>query len=205
MGLSIATALIGAIIFAAAATCGIAAAKVILPKLHRFDDAPPASDFPPAALIIGAALVGAAMGLRTPPLILLAITAIVVVGLVAAWYCDAKVGIIPDVFTLVPLGLVVIYGLVQMQWMVLVSAVVMFLPFGILALVSKGRGMGWGDAKLAALGGALLGVATATVALVLASFVAALAAWLKYRKRNAPIAMGPYLVAAIAAALPFTF
>lgn len=65
--------------------------------------------------------------------------------------------------------------------------------------------MGWGDAKLAALGGALLGIGPATVAFVLASFVAALAAWLKYRKRNAQVAMGPYLVAAIAATLPFNF
>jgi prepilin signal peptidase PulO-like enzyme (type II secretory pathway) len=205
MGLTIVTALIGAIVFGAAAASGIVAANAVLPKLQRFDDAPPAVDFPPAALIAGAAVIGAAIGLRTPPVILFAITAIVVVGLVAAWYCDAKVGIIPDVFTLVPLGLAVVYGLVQMQWMVLVSAAVMFLPFAVLAFISKGRGMGWGDAKLAALGGALLGVSTATVAFVLASFVAALAAWLKYRKRNAPIAMGPYLVAAIAAALPFSF
>lgn len=205
MGLTIATALIGAIVFAAAAACGIAAANAMLSKLHRFDDAPPAVDFPPAALIIGAAVVGAAMGVRTPPLVLLIVTAVVIVGLVAAWSCDAKTGIIPDVFTLAPLALVVIFGLVQQQWMVLVSAAILFIPFALLAFISKGRGMGWGDAKLAALGGALLGVSTATVAFVLASFVAALAAWLKYRKRNAPIAMGPYLVAAIAAALPFSF
>jgi prepilin signal peptidase PulO-like enzyme (type II secretory pathway) len=205
MGLSIATASIGAIIFAAAAACGIVAANAILPKLHRFDDAPPTVDFPPSALVAGAAVVGAAMGLRTPPLVLLVISAIVVVGLVAAWYCDAKTGILPDVFTLIPLALVLIVGLAQQQWMVLVSAAVLFIPFALLAFLSKGRGMGWGDAKLAALGGALLGVSTATLAFVLASFVAALAAWLKYRKRNAPIAMGPYLVAAIAASLPFTF
>jgi prepilin signal peptidase PulO-like enzyme (type II secretory pathway) len=205
MAVAIATALIGAMIFGAAATCGIVAAKAVLPKLHRFDDAPPAVDFPPAALIGGAAVIGAAMGLRTPPLDLFVLTAIVVVALVAIWYCDAKTGIIPDLFTLVPLGIVVIYGLVQQQWMVPISAAILFLPFAILAFVSKGRGMGWGDAKLAALGGALLGVSTATVAFVVASLVAALAAWLKYRSRNAPIAMGPYLVAAIAASLPFNF
>jgi prepilin signal peptidase PulO-like enzyme (type II secretory pathway) len=192
-------------IFGAAATCGIFAANVLIPKIQRFDDGPPAVDFPPAVLIGGAAVIGAVMGVRTPPMDLLVITAIVVVCLVAIWYCDAKTGIIPDVFTLVPLGLVVIYGLVQRQPMVLASALILFLPFGILAFISKGRGMGWGDAKLAALGGALLGVSTATVAFVVASLVAALAAWLKYRSRNAPIAMGPYLVAAIAASLPFNF
>lgn len=205
MGIAIASALIGAIIFGAAAACGIVAANAILPKLHRFDDAPPAVDFPPAALIAGAAVIGAITGARTPPIDLLVITAIVIVALTAAWYCDAKTGIIPDVFTLAPLGLVVVYGAFNQQWMVLFSAAIMFLPFAILAYISKGRGMGWGDAKLAALGGALLGVSGAVIAFVLASLVAALAAWLKYRRRNAPIAMGPYLVAAIAASLPFTF
>lgn len=205
MAAAFATALIGALIFGAAAACGIVAAAAMAPKLPPLEDAPAAVDFPPAGLIAGAAAVGCAMGLRMPPLVLLVITAVVVVGLVAVWYCDAKTGIIPDVFTLVPLGIVVAYGLSQQEWMVLISALVMFVPFGILALVSKGRGMGWGDAKLAALGGALLGIGSATVAFVLASFVAGLAAWLKYRRRNAPIAMGPYLVAAIAASLPFTF
>lgn len=205
MGVAIASALIGAMIFGAAATCGIVAAKAILPQFHRFEDGPPAVDFPPESLIGGAIVIGAVMGARMPPLVLLVITAIVIIALVAIWYCDAKIGIIPDLFTLVPLGLVVALGLMQQQWMVLVSAVVMFLPFAILAAVSKGRGMGWGDAKLAALGGALLGVSGAVVAFILASLVAALAAWLKFRTRNAPIAMGPYLVAAIAASLPFTF
>ena len=205
MAVSIATALIGAMIFGAAATCGIVAAKALLPSLHRFDDAPPAVDFPPIALICGAIVIGAVMGARTPPMDLLVITVIAIVGLTAIWYCDAKTGLIPDVFTLVPLGIVVIYASIKQEWIVLISAVAMFLPFAVLALISRGRGMGWGDAKLAALGGALLGVSTATVAFVLASLVAALAAWLKYRTGRAPIAMGPYLVAAIAASLPFNF
>lgn len=205
MGVSIATALIGAIVFGAAAACGIAAANAVLPKLPRLDDAPTAVNFPPALLIGGTAVVGAVMGARMPPLALLVVAAIAMAGMVAIWYCDAKTGVIPDTFSIGALAIVLLYGLMQHQWMVLVSAVVMFLPFGVLAFVSKGRGMGWGDAKLAALGGALLGFSAATVAFVIASFVAALAAWLKYRKRNARIAMAPYLVAAIAASLPFTF
>ena len=199
----IASALIGAVILGAAATCGVAASQAILPRLPRFEDGPPATDVPPAALIAGAVVLGAIVGFRTPPLDQLALIAIVTIGLVGTWYCDARTGIIPDVFTLVPLALVVAYGLWQRQPMVLISALVLFVPFAILAFVSKGRGMGWGDAKLAALGGALLGVSTATLAFVLASLVAAVAAWVKHRSRNAPIAMGPYLVAAIAASLPF--
>ena len=205
MGVAVATALIGALIFGAAATCGILAARTMLPVLPRFDDAPPAVDFPPAALIAGAVVLGAVLGFRMPPTDLFVISAVVMICLVAIWYCDARTGIIPDAFTLAPLALIVVYSLVQHQPMALLSAVILFTPFAILAFLSKGRGMGWGDAKLAALGGALLGVSQATVAFVLASLVAALAAWLKYRKRNAPIAMGPYLVAAIAASLPFSF
>jgi prepilin signal peptidase PulO-like enzyme (type II secretory pathway) len=205
MAVGIASALIGALIFAAAAACGIVAAKTMLPMLHRFEDAPPAVEFTPGALIGGAAVIGGVMGARTPPMALLVISVVAIAGLVATWYADSKTGIIPDVFTLVPLGIVIAYGISQHQWTPALSAVVMFIPFAILAAVSKGRGMGWGDAKLAALGGALLGASSAVYVLALASLVAALVAWLKYRKRNAPIAMGPYLVAAIAAALPFTF
>lgn len=205
MAAAFATALLGALICGAAGACGIVAANAVLPTLHRFEDAPPAVDFPPAALIAGAAVIGAVSGARMPPLDLLVLTAIVLVALVAIWRCDAKTGIIPDVFSLPALGLVILYCLLHRQWMVVVAAAVLFIPFAILAAISKGRGMGWGDAKLAALGGALLGIGPATVAFVLASFVAALAAWLKYRKRNAQVAMGPYLVAAIAATLPFNF
>lgn len=205
MAAAFATALLGALICGAAGACGIFAANAVLPKLPRFEDAPPAVDFPPAALIAGATLIGAVTGARTPSVDLLIVTAIVIVALVAIWYCDAKSGIIPDIFVLPALGIAVVDGLFHQQWMVLVATVVLFLPFAVLAAVSKGRGMGWGDAKLAALGGALLGIGPATTAFILASLVAALAAWLKYRKRNAPIAMGPYLVAAIAATLPFNF
>ena len=70
----------------------------------------------------------------------------------------------------------------------------------IAALASRGRGMGWGDVKLAALGGALLGVADAT----LAYFVAAAVAYVIARRTagvRRPIAFGPYLAASIAVTL----
>lgn len=201
----IATALLGALIFAVAGVAGIAAAKAMMPHLEPLEDAPPPTlDVPPVALVVGAAVVGAALGFQTPPLDQLVITAVAVLCLTAIWFTDSQTGIIPDVFSLGPLAIVLVYGFFRHDLSPLFSAIVLFIPFAVLALISKGRGMGWGDAKLAALGGALLGVSNAVVAFVLASLVAALAAWLKHRRRNAPIAMGPYLVAAIAASLPFT-
>jgi prepilin signal peptidase PulO-like enzyme (type II secretory pathway) len=192
------TALIGALIFGAAGVCGALLGTLLIPKLQRFEDGPAPVDVHPAWLIAGAALLGAIVGWRQIPETDFVISALATVCLVAIWYCDARTGIIPDVFTLIPLGALMAYALFARQPFTIVSAVALFVPFGFLALISKGRGMGWGDAKLASLGGALIGLIPATFAFVVASFVAALVTWLRYRQRNVPVALGPYLVAAIA-------
>lgn len=192
------TALIGALIFGAAGVCGALLASVILPKLQRFDDGPAPVEVHPAFLIAGAALLGAVLGWRQIPEIDVIVSALATVCLVAIWYCDARTGIIPDVFTLIPLGALIVLSFFKRDPMVVISAVALFLPFGVLALVSKGRGIGWGDAKFASLGGALVGLGPATLAFVVASFLAAAITWLKYRQRNVPVALGPYLVGAIA-------
>ena len=67
--------------------------------------------------------------------------------------------------------------------------------------------MGWGDAKLAALGGALLGAREAALAFMFAAIAAAVIARRSNGMRLAgamprPIAFGPYLAAAIVAMLP---
>ena len=58
----------------------------------------------------------------------------------------------------------------------LVSALIVVVPFALAALLSRGRGMGWGDVKLAAVAGALLGASNALLALALAAFAAAVGA-----------------------------
>jgi len=82
----------------------------------------------------------------------------------------------------------------------IVGAVVMFLPFALFALLSKGRGMGWGDVKLAALGGAVLGPPAAMLAFAGACLIAVFIAALR-KRRSEPIAFAPYLCGAIAASL----
>jgi prepilin signal peptidase PulO-like enzyme (type II secretory pathway) len=85
----------------------------------------------------------------------------------------------------------------------LISAFVAFIPFACLAIVSKGVGMGWGDVKLAALGGAILGFETAFLAFAIGAVVAVVWAYRRGHQKQV-IAFAPYLAGAIAVALPLT-
>lgn len=196
------TALVGALIFGTSALCGVLIATVLLPRLRRHDDGPEPVKLHPAYLIGGAAVLGALLGWRRLPNPEFAIAALTMLPLAGAWYCDALTGLIPDVFTLVPLAVAVGYETFVMKqpWVVL-AALVLFLPFALGAVFSKGRGMGWGDAKLAAFGGALLGMRDATLAFGIASLALVVVGSIRYRSRRVPLAFAPYLVAAIAATI----
>jgi leader peptidase (prepilin peptidase) / N-methyltransferase len=194
-------AFVGALICVAAGTCGVLLAMALLPRLQRFEDGPAPSEIHPAALVAGAGVLGAILAWHRVPVSEFIIAALATIVLVAIWYCDARTGIVPDVFTLVPLALCVAYGVFQHEWLVPISAAVLFVPFGIAAFLSHGRGMGWGDAKLAAFGGALLGMFVATLAFGVASLVAVVVTSIRYRGKAVPIAFAPYLVSAIAVSL----
>jgi prepilin signal peptidase PulO-like enzyme (type II secretory pathway) len=129
------------------------------------------------------------------------IFAIVICALSAVWCTDVRFGLVPDVFTLVPLGLVLAIAFVQRQPLPIASSAIAFVPFALLALFSKGRGMGWGDVKLATLGGAVLGGETALLAFAAGSTVAVVHAYVRGRQSRV-IAFAPYLAGAIAVALP---
>ena len=151
------------------------------------------------------ALIGAAVGaasahdLPWPHAVVLA----VVIGLLAACAAaDLRSGLIPDACSLGALGLVLATSAFERTWAPLVNAALVAAAFGIAALVSRGRGMGWGDVKLAAVGGALLGVFDATLAFALGSLVAYVVVRRAGTLRT-PIAFGPYLAAATAIALAF--
>jgi prepilin signal peptidase PulO-like enzyme (type II secretory pathway) len=121
--------------------------------------------------------------------------------LTAIWCVDVTRGIVPDALTLVPLAALVLAGLLTGRWYVLAAAAVPAIPFAYMAWRTKGMGIGWGDVKLVALGGALLGMQTAILAFALATAGAIVIAHLR-RQSSEPIAFAPYLVAAIA--LPLT-
>ena len=199
---SLLPAVVGALIFATAGVCGTLAAIAILPKLKRFDDGPAPVDVHPALLVAGAALLGAVLGWRRIPNPEFITAALATVPLIAVWYCDARTGIVPDLFTLLPLVLAIAYETYLHQpWAAVLSAAVLFAPFAVGALLSRGRGMGWGDAKLAAFGGALLGMRDALLAFGIASLAAVIAGAVRNRSKSVPIVFAPYLVAAIGIAI----
>ena len=210
MSLSIFTsALVGALIFGAAGACGVLAGGAIVPRLERLEDGPPPVNVRPGYLIAGAALLGAYLGYVRVPFADFAVAALTAIALTAIWYCDALTGLVPDIFTLIPLGLAIAYGLVRHDYAVPISALALFAPFAVSAAISKGRGMGWGDAKLAALGGAVLalyihvplgGVYASILVFSVASLSAAVAGLIRRRGTKAPIAFAPYMTAGIAVA-----
>ncbi len=189
--------LIGLALFAGAAFGGILIAQRLCRTIVAFDDGPSNAEPPANLLIAGCAMLGSIVVIRGAPVETIAIAAIVWAALVACWYCDVARGIVPDMFTIVPLAAILLgYGLLEHRYAVIIAAAVPFVPFAAAALLSRGRGMGWGDVKLVALGGAVLGMQEA----VFAFGIACMAAFFSGRHRAnkaRPIAFAPYLAAAI--------
>ncbi len=192
--------ILGAVFYAAAAFLGVLLGSAFAQRITPFDDGPPQENVPVLTLIIACGVLGAIIAPRAPVSQLLSI-AMVCVSLVAIWVSDARRGIVPDAFTLGPLAIVLTLALLQHQWWLLISAAVPFVPFAIAALLSRGRGMGWGDVKLAALGGAVLGAQLSVFAFMLACLAAAVLNYARGRKRGA-IAFAPYMVCAIGIFIP---
>jgi Flp pilus assembly protein protease CpaA len=221
--------LAGAFIFGCAALLGVVLATVVCSRFAPLPDGPiaqtdgtivqadgtivqtgvPQNDFfqlfPLRAILLvaGSVMLGSILIARGAPMQELGLTALVCIPLVAAWYSDAIKGIIPDWFTLAPLAIVAIYVVVSHEWFVIVNALVPFIPFALAALLSQGRGMGWGDAKFVAFGGAILGMQTAVLTFALACFAATIVAVFRDRGKS-PVAFGPYLVGATAVAIAIT-
>jgi leader peptidase (prepilin peptidase)/N-methyltransferase len=146
------------------------------------------------------AFAGIFYGLHHPAPLAVAILIVAVLSLTVCAATDVLAGMIPDFFTLGPLIVVLAVSAVRHDWAPLLGATFAFVPFAVLAVVSRGRGMGWGDVKLAALGGALVGVFGIGLAVSAASISAYVVGVATGRARQ-PIAFGPYLAASIGASL----
>lgn len=195
------TIALAAVLFAAAGWGGTLVAELLCANRTAFDDGPAPVAFarwPFAVAGAGIGLVLAAQGASPMRLALLVFVMLALAGCCAA---DLSCGLLPDPLTLVPLAVVAGAGAVMHDWAPLLSAALVAVPFALAAAVSRGRGMGWGDVKLAALGGALLGAREAAFAFMLAALAAAVIARRTTGARR-PIAFGPYLAAAIVAMLP---
>lgn len=190
--------LLGALLFACAAIAGLVAAAAICSRIEGYDDGPLPGTPPVVALVAGAALIGGVAGAHADAA-RLGLVAIVTAAFVAAWYCDVARGVIPDVFSLGPLALIAVLAFTA--WhdpRMVVSALIVVVPFALAAYFSRGRGMGWGDVKLAAVTGALLGASNALLALALAAFAAAVSARFRRDAAAQPLAFAPYLIGATA-------
>jgi prepilin signal peptidase PulO-like enzyme (type II secretory pathway) len=186
--------------FGCATALALFGAARICEGIVPFDDGPVPGKPPVAGLVAGAALCGAALAIRPAGLPALVLAGLLIVALAACWYCDARSGIIPDLFTLLPLAIVLAVALVARDPAPFVSAAVVFVPFACAALLSHGRGMGWGDVKIVALGAAVLPLSNALLALTVACLAAAIVAAIR-RRRTEPIAFAPYLSGAMALTL----
>ena len=194
---------LGAVLYACAAIVGLVAAWAICSRVQGYEDGPQPGTPPVVALVAGAALIGGIAGAHSDSA-RLGLVAIVTCAFVAAWYCDVVRGIVPDVFSLGPLAVIAILAFSWHDPRMIVSSLVVALPFSVAAYFSRGRGMGWGDVKLAAVAGALLGASNALLALALAAFAAVIGA--KFRRDAAlqPLAFAPYLIGATALFTAFT-
>ena len=197
--------LLGAILFACAAIAGLVAAAAICARVEAFEDGPKSGTPPIVALIAGAALIGGIAGAHNADPGRLALVAVVTGAFVAAWYCDVARGVVPDLFSLGPMAVIAAVAFMWHDPRMIVSSLIVVVPFSIAAYLSRGRGMGWGDVKLAAVAGAMLGASNALLALALAAFAAAVGA--KFRRDETamqPLAFAPYMIGATALFTAFT-
>ena len=123
-------------------------------------------------------------------------------ALVSIFVYDIRHKIIPDKWSLLALVLAVIYSsffgigfLTSLK-----SALIVGIPLLLVNLITKGRGMGFGDVKFAPTMGALLGWSSGLAALVVSFWVGAI--WsiylvLRYKKSvnsKTEIPFGPFLI-----------
>jgi prepilin signal peptidase PulO-like enzyme (type II secretory pathway) len=186
-----------------AALIGVVAAEFLAQREPVLDDGPPRSDLHPVWALVLMLAIGVALLFRHATPLQYAVISLAAVPLIAAWYVDARTGIVPDWCTLAPLAVVLLVIIRTGHWVSLLSAAVIFIPFGVAAWLSKGRGMGWGDVKLATFCATLIGMTAALPAFAVACLAATGVAYRRDRGKT-PIAFGPYLVVATFVALAIT-
>lgn len=189
-----------ACVFAATSWLGALAGSALCAGRVPHDDGPAPITFARWPFPVAGAAIGLALAAHDDPPGRLALLAFAVLGLAGCTAADLACGMLPDLLTLAPLALAILTGLLAHDLAPALGAAFVALPFAAAALLSRGRGMGWGDVKLAALGGALLGAGDAMLAFVLAGIVAYVVSRQNGRART-PIAFGPYLAGSIVATL----
>jgi prepilin signal peptidase PulO-like enzyme (type II secretory pathway) len=188
-------ALSAALVFACAGICSVAIVNMLYPNPERAHLHPA---IPVAALTVTGTML-AVHGARDWQIAVIALLGIAFTG---SWYADARAARIPDWFTLAGIAVAIAvafwhYGGVAAQ--ALGWGLFIFIAFGLSVHMSRGRGMSWGDAKLAALAGIIFGPLSLLV-LGAACFTATVVAVVRDRGTQ-PIAFAPYIAFGTLAAL----
>lgn len=191
------------LLFGIAGGIGTACARVLCAGRAPYVDGPRPVTVPAVVFVTASACLGLGVAWSALPPAHVALLLIVVAALAGCSAADLACGALPDAFTLTPLVAVLAFAAFARDSMPALAAALVALPFAAGALLSHGRGLGWGDVKLAALGGALLGAGGAALAFTLAALAAYAVARATGGTRR-PVAFGPYLAATIALTLPFT-
>lgn len=127
----------------------------------------------------------------------------IVSSLIAIFFTDLKYGIIPDKIVYTAILVSFIYLILNPSSLIsaLLAAFGAMLFFLFIIALTRGKGMGFGDVKLAFLMGLFLGFPKIVIALYLAFLTGAVAGvililWGKKKLRGSTIPFGPFLVLA---------
>jgi len=190
------------LVFACAAFLVLQFASVLCDKIKPFEDGPTPGNPPTWWLVAGTGVLGFLVSRHGITPMQLGFSLLLLTGLAACWYSDVRCGVVPDYFTLIPLVAGVGLAIWARDYGALISGTVTAIPFAAAAFMSRGKGMGWGDVKLAALGGVALGMGQAVVAFSLACIVAVAIAYFR-GTRSQPVAFAPYMIGSMSAVLAF--
>lgn len=131
---------------------------------------------------------------------------IVVSGLIAIFFIDLKHGIIPDIIVFPTTVIAFLYLLLNTQYLIpnTLSGLGAFLFFLSLFLLTKGKGMGFGDVKLSFLLGIFLGFPKIVAGLYLSflsgAVISLILITLRKKTLKQTVPFGPFLVAGTIAA-----
>ncbi|GAC1419562.1 MAG: hypothetical protein NVSMB5_11520 [Candidatus Velthaea sp.] len=185
---------------ASVAWIGTICARALCRDIVPHEDGPAPVEVRSRDFLLAGAVFGAIAGAHAWSPAHLAGAMLVATALATGAACDLRCGMLPDICTLGLVIPVLGFGAARHDWTPAFSAGIIAIPFAGVAALTRGRGMGWGDVKLAAAGAAVLGTGVALAAYVCAASVAYLIA----RRGGAPqrsIPFGPYLAGSIAVGL----
>ena len=186
--------------FALTTAVGAALTRRACVNRPRLADGPARIGLSPWVVPVAAGLLGCALAARGVPGTGLVAALLLTVALGACVTSDCILGVVPDVCTIVPLAALAGWAALHGNLWPLVWASIAAAPFAVAAIVSNGRGMGWGDVKLIALGAVVVGPALAVLAMTLATVAVVIAARGTWRT-GVPIAFVPYLAGGLAVVL----